>query len=51
MQVLARRSCISGRVVNKEGISVDPEKIRAITKWQRLINVIEMKFLGFYEIL
>ena len=36
-----------GHVVSKEGISVDPGKVEAVTKWQRPKNVFEVRsFLG-----
>ena len=36
-----------GHVVKKGGITVDPEKVRAITEWQRPTNVFEIRsFLG-----
>ena len=36
-----------GHIVNQEGISVDPEKIKATIEWQRPTNVIEIRsFLG-----
>ena len=36
-----------GHIVNREGISVDPEKVKAITEWQRPTTVSEIRsFLG-----
>ena len=36
-----------GHIVNRDGISVDPEKIKAIIKWKRPTNVMEIRsFLG-----
>ena len=31
-----------GHVVSKDGVSVDPEKIKAVTEWQRPTSVIEI---------
>ena len=42
-----------GHVVTKEGIKVDPQKVKAITKWSRPTNVTEIRsFLslaGYYQ--
>ena len=36
-----------GHIVNRQGISVDPEKIRAVLEWSRPTNVTEVRsFLG-----
>ena len=36
-----------GHIVNKNGISVDPEKIKTVVKWRRTSNVTEVRsFLG-----
>jgi len=36
-----------GHIVSKEGISVDPQKIEAVTQWPRPKNVMEVRsFLG-----
>jgi len=36
-----------GHVVTKEGIKVDPQKVKAVTKWSRPTNVTEIRsFLG-----
>ena len=36
-----------GHVVSKDGIQVDPKKIKAITEWPRTITVTEVRsFLG-----
>ena len=36
-----------GHVISKEGVSVDPKKIKAIVEWSRPTNVMEIKsFLG-----
>ena len=36
-----------GHVVTKSGVSVDPEKIRAVTEWRRPTTVTEIRsFLG-----
>ena len=33
--------------MSKDGVSVDPEKIKAVTEWQKPISVIEIQsFLG-----
>ena len=31
-----------GHVINKDGISVDPQKIEAVVNWPRSINVTEV---------
>ena len=37
-----------GQVVSKEGVSTDPEKIKAVTEWQQHTTVTEVRsFLGF----
>ena len=42
-----------GHIVNKDGLSVDPEKIAAITEWQRPRNVTEvrsfLRLAGYYR--
>jgi len=39
-----------GHVVSKEGIKVDPQKIKAIMEWPRATNVTEVRsFLGLVE--
>jgi len=36
-----------GHVVIKEGIKVDPQKVKVITEWSRPTNIIEIRsFLG-----
>jgi len=36
-----------GHVISKDGVSVDPEKVRAVTEWQRPTSVTEIRsFLG-----
>ena len=36
-----------GQIVSKDGVSVDPEKIKAVTEWQRPTSVTEIRsFLG-----
>ena len=36
-----------GHIVNRQGVTVDPEKIKAIIEWQRPTNVFEIRsFLG-----
>ena len=36
-----------GHIVKKEGVTVDPEKIKAVIEWSRLTNVSEIhRFLG-----
>jgi len=36
-----------GYVITKEGIKVDPQKIKAVTEWPRPINVTKVRsFLG-----
>nr|GFD37065.1 putative reverse transcriptase domain-containing protein [Tanacetum cinerariifolium] len=36
-----------GHIVSAEGITMDPAKVEAITKWPRLTSVIEVRsFLG-----
>ena len=36
-----------GHVVSKDGVSVDPEKIKAVTEWQRPTSVTKIRsFLG-----
>ena len=36
-----------GHVVIKEGIKVDPQKVKAITEWSRPTNITEIRsFLG-----
>ena len=36
-----------GHVVTKEGIEVDPQKVKAITEWSRPTNIVEIRsFLG-----
>ena len=36
-----------GHIVNRDGISVDPEKIRAVLEWPRATTVTEVRsFLG-----
>jgi len=36
-----------GHVVTKEGIKVDPQKVKTIMEWSRLTNVTEIRsFLG-----
>ena len=32
-----------GHVVTKEGIKVDPQKVKAVTKWSRPTNVTEIR--------
>ena len=37
-----------GHVVSKEGVSTDPDKIKAVTEWSQPTTVTEVKsFLGF----
>ena len=37
-----------GHVVNKQGVSTDPDKIRAVTEWTQPTTVTEVgSFLGF----
>ena len=42
-----------GHVVSKEGIAIDPEKIRAIMKWVAPRNVDEVRYfmglVGYYR--
>ena len=42
-----------GYVVTKEGIKVEPQKVKAITEWSRPTNVIEIKSVlglaGYYK--
>ena len=36
-----------GHIINSQGVTVDPEKIKAITEWKRPTNVFEIRsFLG-----
>jgi len=36
-----------GHVVTKEGIKIDPQKVKAITEWPRPTNITEIRnFLG-----
>ena len=36
-----------GHIVNRQGVTVDPEKIKAIIEWKRPTNVFEIRsFLG-----
>ena len=42
-----------GHVVSKEGIKVDPEKMKVIMEWPRPTNVIEvrsfLRLAGYYK--
>ena len=47
VQILVRESSLFKHVVLREGILVDPAKVKAIINWPRLTNVIEIQsFLG-----
>ena len=52
---MARKSSLSGHVVSKKGISVDPTKVDTINNWPQPTNVTEVRsFLGmvrYYRIL
>ena len=40
-----------GHVVSKEGVSTDPDKIKAVTEWPQPTTVTEIRsFLGFNTI-
>ena len=44
---MANRGDIFGHVVSKEGIKVDPQKIKAVIEWRKPTNVTELRsFLG-----
>ena len=48
MICLNNKSSTWGHVVSNEGISTDPEKIKAVTEWPQLTTVTEVRsFLGF----
>jgi hypothetical protein len=39
-----------GHIISKDGVSVDPEKIKAIREWSMPKNVIEVRsFMGLEE--
>ena len=45
---LKKKSNIWGHVVSEQGVSTDPDKIRAVTEWPQPTTVTEVRsFLGF----
>ena len=45
---LRKRSNIWGHVVSEQGVSTDPDKIKAVTDWPQPTTVTEVRsFLGF----
>jgi len=43
VQVLVRKGGIFRHVVSKEGIKVDPQKVKVITDWPRPTNVTKVR--------
>ena len=47
MQLISDQGTLLGTFVSKEGITVDPEKVRAIMEWEAPRNVDEVRsFMG-----
>jgi len=44
---MVKRSYLLGYVMSSEGIFMDPQKVEAVLRWERLTTVIEIRsFLG-----